>query len=203
MRVCILKTQRCSGGPMVSLNYALGLYTFYTLYKILYILYTYMLNLSVVSESLWPHGLYIACQTLLSMEFSRQEYGSGLHFLLQGIFPTQGLNPHLLHLLHWWVDSSPLSHLGCSLTPSHLIFTPKLFPQDGLYQSFWVQVCPLSKQSKTKGAMFALGQLGPRKGLLWEFWAENIYPIYTLLLFFLVVSLTFFFLWLFLHYILK
>jgi len=37
---------------MVSLNYALGLYTFYTLYNILYILYTYMLNLSVVSESL-------------------------------------------------------------------------------------------------------------------------------------------------------
>ena len=31
------------------------------------------------------------------------------HFLLQGIFPTQRLNPCLLH---WWVDSLPLSHLG-------------------------------------------------------------------------------------------
>ena len=30
------------------------------------------------------------------------------HFLLQGIFPTQGLN---LHLLHWQVDSLPLSYL--------------------------------------------------------------------------------------------
>ena len=28
---------------------------------------------------------------------------SGLHTLLQGIFPTQGSNPHLLH---WPVDSS-------------------------------------------------------------------------------------------------
>ena len=28
----------------------------------------------------------------------------------RGIFPTQGLNPHLLHLLHWQADSSPLSH---------------------------------------------------------------------------------------------
>ena len=28
----------------------------------------------------------------LSMEFSRQEYWSGCHSLLQGIFPTQGLN---------------------------------------------------------------------------------------------------------------
>ena len=29
----------------------------------------------------------------------------GCHFLLQGIFPTQGSNPHLLCLLHWQVDS--------------------------------------------------------------------------------------------------
>ena len=33
----------------------------------------------------------------LSMEFSRQEYWSGCHFLLQGIFPTQGLNPGFPH----------------------------------------------------------------------------------------------------------
>ena len=30
----------------------------------------------------------------------------GYHFLLQGIFLTQGLNPGLLHLLHWQADSS-------------------------------------------------------------------------------------------------
>ena len=29
-------------------------------------------------------------------------------FLLQGIFLTQGLNPHLLCLLHWWAGSLPL-----------------------------------------------------------------------------------------------
>ena len=34
------------------------------------------------------------------------------HALLQGIFLTQGLNPYLLHLLHWQVDSLSLSHLG-------------------------------------------------------------------------------------------
>ena len=33
----------------------------------------------------------------------------GCHFLLQGIFPNQGLNPHLLH---WQLDSLPLHHLG-------------------------------------------------------------------------------------------
>ena len=36
----------------------------------------------------------------------------GCHALLQGIFPTQGSNPHLLLLLHWQLDSLPLSHLG-------------------------------------------------------------------------------------------
>ena len=29
----------------------------------------------------------------------------GCHVLFQGIFPTQGLNPHLLCLLHWQEDS--------------------------------------------------------------------------------------------------
>ena len=41
-----------------------------------------------------------AHQAPLSMEFSRQEYWGGLPFLLQGIFFTQGMNPHLSCLLH-------------------------------------------------------------------------------------------------------
>ena len=45
----------------------------------------------------------------LSMGFSRQEYCSGLPFLVQGIFLTQGLNSRFLN---WQVDSLPLSHLG-------------------------------------------------------------------------------------------
>ena len=49
----------------------------------------------------------VACQTSLSMDFSRQ--GGGCHFLLQGIFLMQGSN---LHLLHWQADSLPLRHLG-------------------------------------------------------------------------------------------
>ena len=36
----------------------------------------------------------------------------GCHFLLQGIFLTQGSNPHLLLLVHWQVDYLPLCHLG-------------------------------------------------------------------------------------------
>ena len=40
----------------------------------------------------------VARQTPLSLEFSRQEYWSGLPCPPQGIFLTQGLNLHLLHL---------------------------------------------------------------------------------------------------------
>ena len=38
--------------------------------------------------------------------------GVGCHALLQGIFPSQGLNPRLLYLLHFRQILYPLSHLG-------------------------------------------------------------------------------------------
>ena len=53
-------------------------------------------HLNHVFATLWT----VACQAPLSMGFSKQEYWSGCHVLLQGIFPAQGLNPHLLCLLH-------------------------------------------------------------------------------------------------------
>ena len=39
--------------------------------------------------------------------FPGKNTGVGCHFLLQGIFLTQGLNMHLLCLLHWQADSLP------------------------------------------------------------------------------------------------
>ena len=40
--------------------------------------------------------------------FPGQNTGVGCHALLQEIFPTQGSNLHLLHLLHWQAGSLPL-----------------------------------------------------------------------------------------------
>ena len=55
----------------------------------------------------------VARQAPLSRDFSRQEYWRrSCHFLLQGIFSTQGQNLSLLHLLQWQADSLPLRHLG-------------------------------------------------------------------------------------------
>ena len=62
---------------------------------------------SVISNSfvtLWT----VAHQAPLSMEFPRQEYWSGLSFP-----PPEDLpDPGITHLLHWPVDSLPLSHPG-------------------------------------------------------------------------------------------
>ena len=46
---------------------------------------------SVVSDSLRPHGLYSPWNSL------SQNTGVGSLSLLQGIFPTQGMNPGLPH----------------------------------------------------------------------------------------------------------
>ena len=62
---------------------------------------------SLMSDSSTPWT--VACQVPLSMEFSRQEYWSGLLFPAPGIFPIQGLNPRLLCLLHWEVGLIPLA----------------------------------------------------------------------------------------------
>ena len=70
-----------------------------------------VLGHSVMSDSFRSHGLY-AYQAPLSMDFSGQEYRAGCHFLLQGVFPTQGSNLSLLCFLHWQEDSLPLCHLG-------------------------------------------------------------------------------------------
>ena len=46
---------------------------------------------SVASTSLQPNGLYVAHQAPLSMEFSRQEYWSGLPFPTPGNLPISGI----------------------------------------------------------------------------------------------------------------
>ena len=51
----------------------------------------------------------VAPQAPLLMEFSRQEYWSGLPFPTPGDLPDPGIEPESPA---WQVDSLPLSHLG-------------------------------------------------------------------------------------------
>ena len=46
------------------------------------LIWCFLMKLLVVSDCLQPHGLTVAHEAPLFMEFSRQEYWSGLPFLL-------------------------------------------------------------------------------------------------------------------------
>ena len=61
----------------------------------------------------WLFSTPMTPRLLCPWDFPGKNAREGSYFLLWEIFPTQGLNSHLLH---WQVDSSPLSHLG-----SHLV----------------------------------------------------------------------------------
>ena len=58
-----------------------------------------MFSCSIVPDSATPW--IVTCQAPLSMEFSTQEYWSGLPFPTPGDLPDQGSNPCHLPLLHW------------------------------------------------------------------------------------------------------
>ena len=92
------------------------------------------LSHSVVSDSLWLHGLQPA-RLLCPWNFPGKNAGVGCHFLLQGNFLTQGLN---LCLLLWQADCVPLCHLKSpvyymkSESESHSVVSDSLRPH-GLF----------------------------------------------------------------------
>ena len=73
----------------------------------------------------------------------RQDDGRGCHALLQGIFPTQGLNLHLLHLLCWQVGSLPLAPPGVEAWHGLFWQEPREGPCDAPVAA-WSLSCPSS-----------------------------------------------------------
>ena len=82
-------------------------------------------SLSVVSDSLRPHRLYSPWNS------PGQNTGMGSHSLLQGIFPTQGLNPGLLHCRQTLYQ---LSHQGQTRGFANLWL--------------WILACPIENWKK-------------------------------------------------------
>ena len=79
------------------------------------------------SESFWT----VPYQAPLSMGVFRQGYwtGAGCNVILQGIFPTQGLKPSFLCLLHCRQVLDSLSHwgeLGYTSSTTHPVLYPLL-----------------------------------------------------------------------------
>ena len=68
------------------------------------------------SRKSWPilcNPMSVAPRLLSPWDFPGKNRGVICCFLLQGIFLTQGLNPHLLYLLHRQMDSLPLGSPMC------------------------------------------------------------------------------------------
>ena len=59
-----------------------------------------------------PQGLQPTRRRLCPQDSPGKNTGVGGHFLLRGIFPTQGSNPCLFHLLQWQADSLPQLYLA-------------------------------------------------------------------------------------------
>ena len=75
---------------------------------------------SVMSNSLQPHE---ACQALLSMEFSRQEYWSGLPFPSPGDFSDIGIKPRSPALQTDSLPSEPPGKPNMCLMYVHILST--------------------------------------------------------------------------------
>ena len=73
-----------------------------------------------MSETLWPFGL-LPARLLCPWDFQAKILEWVAIFLLQGIFPTQGLNPCVLDVLHCRQILYPLSHQGSSQTSVYIL----------------------------------------------------------------------------------
>ena len=103
---------------------------------------------SVVSDFFCdPHGLQPA-RLLCSWDFPGKNTGVGCHFLLQGIFPTQGSS---LLLLYWQAGCLPLGHQGSPRVSwpiviqllSEQIHVPKTVPSRAKQRTREETLCPL------------------------------------------------------------
>ena len=90
----------------VDLKDAIFYFIYETSYLRMYLLHA--LSLQSCPNSLRPYGLQ-TIRLLCPWDSPGKNTGVGRHAFHQGIFPTQGLNPHLLHCRQILY---PLSHLG-------------------------------------------------------------------------------------------
>ena len=112
-----------------------------------------VLSHSVMSDSLWPHGLEPA-RLLCPWDSPGKETGVGCHALLQGIFPTQGQDSRIAgRFFTIWATreaSSFLDFLLIQVTTEYWIEFPVLYSMFSLVIYFihacmhakWLHSCP-------------------------------------------------------------
>ena len=114
----------------------------------------------------------VAHQAPLSRDSPGKNIGVGCHALLQQIFLTQGLNPHVLCLLHWQAGSLPTEppgKPGCGYRQRRftLFLLHPLLPQTLSYMSQWTTCLFL----KSIWVYFTCNQLIVNRYITWP-WAS-------------------------------
>ena len=84
----------------------------------------YCCLLAKLSPTVFVVPWTVPTRLLCPCKFPGKNTGVGCHFLLQGIFPTQGLNSHLLN---WKANSLPQSYLGSPFCSVQLLSRVRLF----------------------------------------------------------------------------
>ena len=98
--------------------------------------------------TLWgPMDCMYPASFLCQWNFPGENTGAGCHFLLQGIFPTQGLNLSHPRLLHWQADSLPLNHLGSLFLRPTSCFMWLKWPKKSKRMCKWLRGLACSKSS--------------------------------------------------------
>ena len=104
-----------------------------------------------MSDSLRPHGLQ-PTRLLRPWDFPGKNTGVGCHCLLQGIFPTQGLNPHCRQILYH------LSHQGSETREENSYYLIWEYMQSAWHLGKW-KVLKESGGSDTKVSACNAGDL--------------------------------------------
>ena len=131
-----------------------------------YTMHACVLRLSVMSNSLQPHGLY-PTRFFCPWDFPGKDTGVGCHFLLQGIFLTQGWS---LYLLHWQADSLLLTHLG---RPANSVQEPKHSPWPLILQGSPSSQSYASLSTRGTSTSFSLFPLLTAFGVLCDNWCAR------------------------------
>ena len=114
-----------------------------------------------MSDFLGPYGLYLT-RFLCLWNFPGQNTGAGCYFILQGIFSTQGLNPSVLHFLHWQADSFTTGPPGKHVIMGSIHFSPS-----------WREFQHLHNSSKDMAQKAVYNSWGRTKDL-WLHWMAKV-----------------------------
>ena len=142
---------------------------------------------SVLSHFLLPHGLYSPWNS------QGQNAGVGSHSLLQGIFPTQGSNPGLLHykwslyqlshqesprILEWVAysffrgSSWPRNWTGVSCTAGRFFYTWATRKAHYKYMNLYLAGGYPTGQGNSKHSLFSISFLSLKSLKLW--WEQSV-----------------------------